>query len=821
MNIEYRTRNIEYRSLSIIIQYSIFNILFLCAATAWGQFSATEPHIGYLYPGGGRQGSIIQVTAAGQFLRGAANVYVSGEGVRASVVKYIRPLRNLQKEQRMLLQRRLREVRDMRLAELSGKSSGRSAPWKKTPAKKAADKPTVSKEKGAANTIEVKLPDHPLLYDLESKNLRELVHITNIFFFPRSKLQINRQLAEMVMIEVAIDPGAKPGNRELRLRTSTGLTNPMVFQVGLFPEIRELEPNNREAYPVLPNLPKAFKMPKEKPLELPVLLNGQIMPGDVDRFRFRAQQGQQLVIEAHARSLIPYMADAVPGWFQATLALYDAGGKEVAFADDYRFNPDPVLFYKVPEDGEYELEIRDSIYRGREDFVYRIAVGEQPFITQMFPLGGSAGVKTVASIDGWNLAGTRLPLDTRPGGDHIRQTAYHKGNKLSNSIPYAVDTLPECKETESNDTTKDAQQIDLPKIINGRISRPGDIDVFQFKGLAGDEVVAEVYGRRLNSPLDSLLRLTDASGNVLEWNDDHVIKDSYLHKDIMGLLTHHADSYLMAELPKNGTYYVHLADSQHHGGKAYGYRLRIAEPLGDFALQVTPSNLSVRAGAIVPLCVHALRKDGFDGDIEVVLKNAPAGFKLNGGRIPAGCERIRMTLTAPPKAPDQPVALQLEGRARIGGQTVSRPAVSADDVMQAYLYRHLVPTQELLVAVTKSKWPAPPVELAGRGLVRIPAGGTVRVLMKTRRSQALKETQLQLYEPPEGVTLQGPTVVPEGLAFRLKADEDTMKSGFTDNLIVEAFREYTPKQQEGKPAPQKRRYSMGVLPAIPIEIVQK
>ena len=806
----------------------------LCVATAWGQVNPREPHIGYLYPGGGQQGSVVQITAGGQFLRGANNVYVSGQGVHASVIRYISPLRNLQKEQRQLLQSRLKEVRQKRLAELSGKERV-SLPPKKKFEQKAADRPraskkeSVSKKENAAKpalskvegTQEVKLPDHPLLYDLENKSLRELAHITNVLFFPRNKQQLNRQLAEMVMIEITIEPGAKPGDRELRIETSAGLTNPMVFQVGLFPEIRELEPNNRQAAPDLPNLPKGAKVPKEKPLELPVLLNGQIMPGDVDRFRFRAQQGQQLVIETHARSLIPYLADAVPGWFQATLALYDAGGTEVAFADDYRFNPDPVLFYKIPRDGEYELEIRDSIYRGREDFVYRIAVGEQPFVTQTFPLGGRVGVKTVASINGWNLPKTQLPLDTQPGDDRIRQTAYYKGKKLSNSIPYAVDTLPECEESESNDTTKDAQQIDLPKIINGRIDQPGDVDVFRLKGRAGEEVVAEVYSRRLNSPLDSLLRLTDASGNVLQWNDDHVIKDSHLYKDMMGLITHHADSYLLARLPKNGTYYLHLADSQHHGGQAYSYRLRISAPQPDFALRVTPSSLSMTAGAIIPVCVHALREDGFDGEIEVVLKDAPTGFKLNGGRIPPGSDRVRITLTAPPKAPDQPVALQLQGRARIGGQTVSHPAVPADDVMQAFLYRHLVPSQEFLVAVKKAKWRVPPVELAGRGPVRIPAGGTARVLIKTPKRKVLQEIQLELNEPPEGLTLHDVTVVPEGLTFQLKADKDAMQSGFADNLIVEAFREFTPQQQEGKPAPQKRRTSMGVFPAIPIEIVQQ
>ncbi len=827
------------------IQKLMLVALMLCAATAWGQPVTNQPHIGYLYPGGGQQGSVIRVIAGGQFLGGATDVHISGEGVRASVIRYIRPLRNLQREQRQLLQKRLKEVRAKRLSELAGKSRGRSLPARKasrqsrarrsTAAKKAVDKPVASKQKNiakpapgkATGTKEVKLPDHPLLDDLDNKSLRELAHITNVLFFPRAKVQANRQLAESVLIEVTIEPDAPPGNRELRLATRTGLTNPMVFQVGLLPEIRELEPNNQKAYPDLPNLLKVPNLPKEKPHELPVLFNGQVMPGDVDRFRFRARKGQQLVIETQARSLIPYLADAVPGWFQATLALYDAAGNEVAFADDYRFNPDPVLFYRIPRDGEYELEIRDSIYRGREDFVYRIAVSERPFVTQVFPLGGRVGVRTVASVAGWNLPMTQLPLDTQPGSDFIRQTAYHKvhstpygGKQISNPIAYAVDTLPESEESESNDTIEDAQQIDLPKIINGRIIRPGDIDVFQFKGRAGDEVVAEVYSRRLNSPLDSLLRLTDVSGNVLEWNDDYVLKDTDLHKNMMGLFTHHADSYLMAELPQDGTYYVHLADSQNHGGEAYGYRLRITAPRPDFALRVTPSSHSVRAGGIIPIYVHALRKDEFDGEIKVVLKDAPTGFKLNGGRIPAGRDHVRMTLTAPAKAPEKPVALQLEGRIQIGGQVVSHPAFGADDVMQAFLYRHLVPTQELLVLVQKAKWRAPPVTLAGPSPIRIPVGGTARVRFKTRKSPVLKEIQLELNEPPEGLTLHDVTVVPEGLAFKLKADKDAVQSGFADNLIVEAFREYTPKQKDGKPSNQKRRYSMGVFPAIPIEIVQ-
>jgi len=393
---------------------------------------------------------------------------------------------------------------------------------------------------------------------------------------------------------------------------------------------------------------------------------------------------------------------------------------------------------------------------------------------------------------------------------------------VSNQVTYAVDTLPECTETEPNDDTQGAQRITLPRIVNGRIDRPGDMDVFRFEGQAGDEVVAEVLARRLQSPLDSLLRVTDAGGSVLAWNDDFMRKDGQLHPD-MGVLTHHADSYLGTRLPEDGTYYVHLADAQNHGGGAYGYRLRIAPPRSDFALRMTASSLSMRAGAVAPFTVHVLRKDGFEGEVELALKDAPPGFALSGARVPSGRDRVRMTLTAPQKALGKPVALQLEGRARIGGETVSRPVVPSEDMMQAFLYRHLVPSRELMVVVRPVKWRTLPVELPGLGPVRIPVGGTVAVRIEAPRIPRRGKIDLELSEPPEGVTLQDVRIVSRGLTFQLKVEGEAAKPGFADNLIVEVFREteVTKKGEGGaKPTTRKRRYSLGVLPAIPFVVVQ-
>ncbi len=790
--------------------------LLLGAAGALAQPSKREAHIGYLYPGGGQQDSTFRLTVGGQFLRGVNDIYVSGEGVEATVVKYCRPMRNLQKPQRDLIARRLSEVKAKRLAELP---NGSKLNLPRFPGEKFLGKgvkqPAKKTDKDTPEAKPVTLPEHPLLVDFDDKSLGELLHLATTLFNPQlfKKRQQNAQIAESVVIEVTIDRNAAPGNRELRLVTPLGVSNPMCFQVGPLPEVQELEPND-------PGV--ANPLPPEPPLKPPVLINGQIMPGDVDRFRFHAQRGQQLVINTQARRLVPFLADAVPGWFQAVLTLYNAAGEEIAFADDFRFDPDPVLLYRIPESGVYELEIRDSIYRGREDFVYRVSIGTIPFITRMFPLGAQAGSKTFAALDGWNLPRKRVTLNTRPGNRRIRRAALRQRRSVTNEMLYAVDTLPESLETEPNNTMAQAQTIALPQIINGRISRPGDLDVFRFKAQAGDEVIVEVVARRLHSPLDSLVRIMDTTGHVLAWNDDYVEKDGHLHKD-MGLLTHHADSYVKATIPEAGTYCVQLGDTRGHGGGAHSYRLRLSPPRPEFTLLISPPNISVSAGRIVPITVHALRRDGFEGPIDVTLKDAPPGFTLSGGRIPRGRNSARMTLAAPPKPPANPlVPLQVQGRASVGGDTIVRAAIPAEDVMQAFLWRHLAPTQELLVSVGKMRWNALSVVLDSTGPVQIPAGGSAQVRFRALRPVNTKNVELVLSEPAKGVSLTNVTARQKAVTFDVSVEGEAAKPGFADNLIVQAYTHVPAKGgKKGAATGKTRRVLAGTLPAIPIEVVAR
>ncbi|KKK72629.1 hypothetical protein LCGC14_2901960, partial [marine sediment metagenome] len=339
--------------------------------------------------------------------------------------------------------------------------------------------------------------------------------------------------------------------------------------------------------------------------------------------------------------------------------------------------------------------IKDAIYRGREDFVYRIALGPMPFVTSIFPLGGRAGAKTTVALQGWNLPSGGLTLDAQGRGPGIFTTPLLKGGRFTNRVPFALDTLPERMEIEPNNDKRKAQQVELPLIVNGRIDRPGDWDVFRFKGRAGDEIVAEVQARRLGSPLDSLLKLSDADGKLLTANDDYEDEGA-------GLTTHHADSHLGFKLPKDGTYLIHLGDTQYKGGQAYAYRLRIGPRRPDFELRVSPSSVNTGAGTNVPITVHALRRDGFSGDITLRLKNKAPGFKLSGGWIPTGQDKVRLTLAVPRVAQRRPIKLWLEGLAVIKGREVRRTAVPAEDMMQAFFYRHLVPAKDWIVSVTGS-----------------------------------------------------------------------------------------------------------------------
>jgi Bacterial pre-peptidase C-terminal domain len=507
----------------------------------------------------------------------------------------------------------------------------------------------------------------------------------------------------------------------------------------------------------------------------------------------------------------------VPGWFQATLALQDTKGHELAYDDDFSFNPDPVLYYEIRADGEYVIEIKDSIYRGRQDFIYRISVGELPFITNLFPLGGRAGEKTTVEVHGWNLSSNKALMDATNKLPGELLLAVTRDNLLSNQVSFALNAEPEAAEAEPNDDVAHAQKLSLPIIVNGRIDKPGDRDVFSFEGRAGDEIVAEVFARRLNSPLDSILQLTDAQGKQIAANDDNEDKAS-------GLTTHHADSRVNLKLPADGIYCIQIGDTQHQGGSEFSYRLHVGPPRPDFELRVTPSSLNVRGGAHVPVTVFALRKDGFTDEIELGLRDSSRAFGLSGARIPAGQDKIRLTLTTPATPRDEAYPVNFIGRAMIGGKQVVHEAVPAEDMMQAFAYRHLVPAKEMKIQVVgRSGAPKSALRLEDETPLKISAGGTAKFHVAVQTGKMFENIQVELSEPPEGITIQKADEGPGVIEIIFAADAAKTKPGQQGNLILmvtgERANAAEKKEDKAKKKPGIRRIPLSALPAISYEIV--
>ena len=229
---------------------------------------------------------------------------------------------------------------------------------------------------------------------------------------------------------------------------------------------------------------------------------------------------------------------------------------------------------------------------------------------------------------------------------------------------------------------------------------------------------------------------------------------------------------------------------------------------------MTPSSLNLRAGATVPITVYALRRDGFQGEIALKLKDAPADFMLSGAAVPPGQDKVRVTVTAPRIPVGLPLAIELSGRADIEGHEVTHTAVPAEEMEQAFAYHHLVAEDAWMVRVIGAGGGVPwrPIEKA----VKLAAGRatTLELFVPPRFQNGVR---LALNEPPEGISIQSVTPERGGVSVTLRVEADKAKPGLRGNLIVDAYREAAPNAAAGNQA--RRRQALGTMPAIPFEVV--
>ena len=649
-----------------------FKVLFTVALCV-GASALHAMHIGYLYPAGGQTGTTVEILVGGRALWGVTGVRVSGGGVKVISVEKVPGMGHVPGTQKRYMIKCLRQIRNGS-AELPPPPEHNDKEWRKNRYYDNLAKLT------------------PLQRELVERNL----HI------PPDPLQKSPSIANMVIVRLEISPDAKPGRREFRLVGRGQISDPLPFFIDNAREINE----PRYTPPEIPRPRGNF--------EVPAVLNGQILPGESDLFEFRARKGEVISFSVRARALVPFLGDGVPGHFQVVLEVLNANNRLVGSADDHYFDPDPVLVFKAPADGRYTLRVRDALYRGREDFVYRIRVRH-----------------------GRPEAKFPRPHDSLGG-------------------PWIADPGAEA-------------ELRIPVYMRFKLPRPGASIKRRFRATAGTKLEIEVLARCLNSPLDARIKLFAPDDTVLAAVDD-------VKRPRIGTTLHQADPRLEVTIPESGVYTLEVADTSGTGGaEAFGY-LRIVPAKPDFQLYASPSGLSAGMNAPATVKVLAVRKNGFNG--RILLTTPPdSELRIVGANtLEPGMDEGVFTLVPQSWRKPDAVARPVRLIGICGG--MRREAHAADEAMQAFAYTHLVPAERLLAMQNWGPGNAPvlyPVDQYQR--LRIaPRGKTTLELWCKPQKDA--ETEYALVDPPPGITLANASESGGLVRLTLHAAENTAPGKF-------------------------------------------
>src|SRR5262245_2609008 len=138
---------------------------------------------------------------------------------------------------------------------------------------------------------------------------------------PLTTVIVDKATLNRVTLEITVAPNVEPGIYRFRLKTAMGTTNAFPFAVTPFTETAERGMN------------QSFETAQQ--VSLPATITGNISRrGEIDYYRFKAQAGQQIVFET--------MTGAIGSQLNPVVTLFDADGKKLAVADDYKYQNDSI-----------------------------------------------------------------------------------------------------------------------------------------------------------------------------------------------------------------------------------------------------------------------------------------------------------------------------------------------------------------------------------------------------------------------------------------------------------------------------------------------
>ena len=439
---------------------------------------------------------------------------------------------------------------------------------------------------------------------------------------------------------VTIPLDASVGVHDARLRSRLGVSSGRAFSVGALTEVTRAKANQ--------SLETAWV------LQANSVCNAATSKRGVDFYSFQGVKDRRVVVDCNAARIDSKLAPVV--------ILADAKG------DDLLVNRiSGMLDFTPPSDGTYLIKIHDLTFQGGTEYFYRLAFRDGP---------GSGPV--------------------------LRQETTARVSSFS-WPPEGLPTVAPGSELEPNNQPSQAQKITLPCDFSGSFASADDLDIFEFQAKKGEVWWVEVASERLGLNTDPAVlvqRVVKAGEKEGETVTDVAELDDITAPMKMGTYVP-ASSYTgpayqagspdvlgKFEVKEDGLYRLQLRDLNRdaRSQSENSYRLIVRKAQPDFTLVAwaahqrlrqndfgtIPKPIALRAGATMAFEVVTVRRDGFDGDIELFMEDLPPGVTASGLKIPAGKVQGMFFISASEPATAAFSIAKMLGRATVNGSAVTR-----------------------------------------------------------------------------------------------------------------------------------------------------
>ena len=444
-----------------------------------------------------------------------------------------------------------------------------------------------------------------------------------------------------VTVTLKAAPDCKLGSYPFRLRTAGGASELRLFRITALPVVVEQEPNDTK--------------PQTVPLNVSVA--GVTEAGGVDNFAVTLKKGERLSAEVEGIRLGGELNDTA-------ISVFGPDGKQLASVDDTPlFRQDPLVSLIAPVDGVYVVQVRESNYGGGDNHRYVLHIGTFVRPAAVFPAGGQAGteVKLKLFSGAGDLTQTlKLPPVGTPF-EFFPTDGTTPPAPTPN--PFRVSPFPNVNETEPNDEPKQAgPAVPWPVAFNGIIEKTGDVDHFRFQAKKGDVIDVQAFAFRIGSPLDTVVAVLDARGELVAGNDDDE--------------TH--DSRVQVTIPADGEYFVRVTDKRKQAGPQFIYRIELTKPETSLAVFLPSLGRKTQDRQVIAVprgnrvtAYLGVRRDGVSGPVAISPGELPAGVKVSIPAISAEEYFVPVVFEAAADAPVGGKLVAFAGRCGEDKNTVS------------------------------------------------------------------------------------------------------------------------------------------------------